>query len=64
MKIGDVDVFRDGRPVAFDPGALREVFRQPSIDIEVRLGLGTGEATAWGTDLSEEYVRINADYTT
>ena len=64
VKIGPLDVFRDGRPVTFDPGALREVFSQPSIDIEVRLGLGTGEATAWGTDLSEEYVRINADYTT
>ena len=64
VKIGPLDVFRDGRPVSFDPGALREVFSQPSIDIELRLGLGTGEATAWGTDLSEEYVRINADYTT
>ena len=64
VKIGDLDVFRDGRPVSFDPGALREVFGRPSIDIEVRLGLGTGEATAWGTDLSEEYVRVNADYTT
>ena len=64
VKIGTLDVFRDGRPVPFDPAALRQVFSQPSIDIEVRLGLGTGEATAWGTDLSEEYVRINADYTT
>ena len=34
------------------------------IDIEVSLGLGNGEATAWGTDLSAEYVHINADYTT
>ena len=64
VKIGPLDVFRDGRPVPFDPAALRQVFSQPSIDIDVELGLGTGEATAWGTDLSEEYVRINADYTT
>ena len=64
VKIGPLDVFRDGRPVPFDPATLRQVFSQPSIDIDVELGLGTGEATAWGTDLSEEYVRINADYTT
>ena len=64
VKIGDVDVFLDGAPVPFDPDALRQVFGQPSIDIELRLGLGQGRATAWGTDLSAEYVRINADYTT
>jgi len=28
------------------------------------LGLADGHAEAWGCDLSEEYVRINADYTT
>ena len=64
VKIGHVDVFRDGAPVPFDPDALRAVFGQPSIDIELRLGLGHGRAIAWGTDLSAEYVRINADYTT
>jgi glutamate N-acetyltransferase/amino-acid N-acetyltransferase len=64
VTIGHLDVFREGTPVPFDPDTLRQVFSQPSIDIEIRLGLGAGEAKAWGTDLSEEYVRINADYTT
>lgn len=64
IRIGDVDVFRHGAPVAFDPAAVRRVFEQKEIDIELRLGLGDARATAWGTDLSEEYVRINADYTT
>ncbi len=64
VRIGHLDVFHDGAPVPFDPDTLRGVFSQPSIDIELHLGLGAGEATAWGTDLSEEYVRINADYTT
>jgi glutamate N-acetyltransferase/amino-acid N-acetyltransferase len=64
VKIGHLDVFRSGAPVPFDPNALRQIFAQPSIDIELRLGLGDGKATAWGTDLSAEYVRINADYTT
>ena len=32
--------------------------------IAVNLNLGSGEATAWGCDLSEEYVTINSEYTT
>ncbi|MDQ2951488.1 MAG: bifunctional glutamate N-acetyltransferase/amino-acid acetyltransferase ArgJ [Chloroflexota bacterium] len=64
VRIGGIDVFKQGTPIAFDPNALRAAFSTADIDIEVALGLGTGEATAWGTDLSEEYVRINADYTT
>ncbi len=64
IRIGGLDVFRDGAPVPFAPDDLRRAFAQEEIDIELSLGLGQGEATAWGTDLSAEYVRINADYTT
>jgi len=64
IRIGSLEVFRTGRPVWFDPDALRAIFSKAEIPIEVELALGAGEATAWGTDLSEEYVRINADYTT
>ncbi|HET7701004.1 MAG TPA: bifunctional glutamate N-acetyltransferase/amino-acid acetyltransferase ArgJ [Candidatus Limnocylindria bacterium] len=64
IRIGDVDVFRDGAPVAFDDAAVRRIFAEPKIAIEVQLGLGQGRAVAWGTDLSAEYVRINAEYTT
>ena len=34
------------------------------ISIRLRVGIGKGSATVWGCDLSEQYVRINADYTT
>ncbi len=64
VRIGSLEVFRAGKPVRFDPDALRQIFSQPYIAIEVELALGAGVATAWGTDLSAEYVRINADYTT
>src|SRR5581483_6031345 len=64
IRIGGIDVFRDGAPVRFEPADLRRAFEQKDIDIELRLGLGSGAALAWGTDLSAEYVRINADYTT
>lgn len=64
IRIGGLDVFRDGTPVRFDPSDLRRAFERTEITIELSLGLGDGEATAWGTDLSAEYVHINADYTT
>ena len=64
VRIGDVVVFDVGAPRAFDAERVRGIISQPQIWIEVELGLGSGKAHAWGTDLSAEYVRINADYTT
>ena len=64
IRIGAVDVFTHGAPALFNPDALRAAFSEKEITIELSLGLGDGVATAWGTDLSAEYVRINADYTT
>jgi glutamate N-acetyltransferase/amino-acid N-acetyltransferase len=64
VRIGGVAVFEKGAPSPFDAGAVRTVFERPDIAIDLDLGLGEGTARAWGTDLSEEYVRINADYTT
>jgi len=43
---------------------VRRAFQQPEIEIVASLGLGPGSAEAWGCDLSAEYVRINAEYTT
>ena len=64
VRIGDVDVFAKGTPCRWDASAVRTVFERPSITIEVDLGVGDATARAWGCDLSAEYVRINADYTT
>ncbi len=64
VRIGDVAVFDKGVPRPFDADAVRTLFAKSEIAIEVDLGLGDSTARAWGTDLSAEYVRINADYTT
>jgi glutamate N-acetyltransferase / amino-acid N-acetyltransferase len=64
VRIGEVVVFDSGAPRAFDAERVRGIISQPQVWIEVELGLGSGKAHAWGTDLSAEYVRINADYTT
>ena len=64
LTIGGLVVFERGAGVDVDLAAVRKAFEQPEIEIVATLGLGDGNAEAWGCDLSEEYVRINADYTT
>lgn len=64
IRIGGIAVFERGAPRPFDAAAVRTVFERADIAIALDLGLGDATARAWGTDLSAEYVRINADYTT
>jgi glutamate N-acetyltransferase/amino-acid N-acetyltransferase len=64
LTVGGLVVFERGAGVDVDLAAVRRAFEQPEIEIVATLGLGEGNAEAWGCDLSEEYVRINADYTT
>ena len=64
LSVGGQVVFTRGAGVDVDLNAVRHAFEQPEIEIVATLGLADGSAEAWGCDLSEEYVRINADYTT
>jgi len=64
LTVGGLVVFERGAGVDVDLSGVRRAFEQPEIEIVATLGLGDGTAEAWGCDLSEEYVRINADYTT
>jgi glutamate N-acetyltransferase/amino-acid N-acetyltransferase len=64
LTIGGLAVFERGAGVDVDLAAVRHAFEQPEIEIVATLGLADGRSEAWGCDLSEEYVRINADYTT
>jgi len=53
----------DGGPVELDRTALRTKLREPEVAITVDVRAGTAEATAWGCDLTYDYVKLNADYT-
>jgi glutamate N-acetyltransferase/amino-acid N-acetyltransferase len=64
LFIGAARVVKDGAPVAFDKKALVKYLNGKEVNITLDLHLGKAEATAWGCDLSEEYVKINAEYTT
>jgi glutamate N-acetyltransferase/amino-acid N-acetyltransferase len=64
LNVGGLTVFTFGAGVKVDLDAVRTAFDKPEIEIEADLGLGEASSEAWGCDLSEEYVRINAEYTT
>jgi len=63
VRIQGVTVFENGAPTEHDPVALRAKMREPQCDIQVVLAEGSAKAVAWGCDLSYDYVKINADYT-
>ncbi len=53
-----------GKIVSTPEDTLKEIMGSKEVIIMVDLGVGSGCATAWGCDLSYDYVRINAEYTT
>ncbi|RIV19184.1 bifunctional glutamate N-acetyltransferase/amino-acid acetyltransferase ArgJ [Alicyclobacillaceae bacterium I2511] len=59
---GEVRVMDEGEPVWFDEDLARQVLHPAEVLIEVQLADGPGQATAWGCDLSYEYVKINGEY--
>ncbi|HOK57078.1 MAG TPA: bifunctional glutamate N-acetyltransferase/amino-acid acetyltransferase ArgJ [bacterium] len=61
IKICGIKVF-EGEPVKFDRELLRELMTKKEIKIEIDLKRGNFSATSWGCDLTEEYVRINREY--
>ena len=63
-RIGEVAVVEGGTPLAFDAAAAHAALSGSEVTITVDLHLGKHEATAWGCDMTEGYVRFNSEYTT
>jgi glutamate N-acetyltransferase/amino-acid N-acetyltransferase len=64
VTMAGIPVLRGGRPIAFDRAAAVKALGAEEIKILVDMRLGAGEAVGWGCDLTEGYVKINAEYTT
>jgi glutamate N-acetyltransferase / amino-acid N-acetyltransferase len=65
LILNGVQLYRAGAPVEFDPAAVsRSLKSNRDVRIELELPLGDGVARFWTSDLTAEYVRLNADYTT
>lgn len=61
---GTIEVCRNGAGVDFSEEKAKEILLENEIDILVDLNDGDSDATAWGCDLTYEYVKINGDYRT
>ena len=63
-KIGDIFVFRNGKPTNFDAKAVSAIISKKEHTITIDLGVGKHHDLCYGCDLSRDYVTINADYHT
>jgi glutamate N-acetyltransferase/amino-acid N-acetyltransferase len=73
LWLGEHQLMAAGQPMAFDRPAASAYMRDraagaylldDTVAIRLSVGAGPGSGRAWGCDLSDQYVRINADYTT
>lgn len=63
-QAGEIAVCQQGAGIAFSEELAKQILTQPEICINVTLDQGEGKATAWGCDLTYDYVKINGDYRT
>ena len=59
-----VQVYKDGVPTQFDEEVAKRIMSQEAVEILVQCGEGNACGTAWGCDLTYDYVKINGDYRT
>ncbi|KAJ4704702.1 Arginine biosynthesis bifunctional protein ArgJ, chloroplastic [Melia azedarach] len=69
ILLGDILLMDGGQPLPFDRAVASKYLRKAgethgTVSIDISVGDGPGSCQAWGCDLSYEYVKINAEYTT
>jgi glutamate N-acetyltransferase/amino-acid N-acetyltransferase len=65
IRFGNLPICSNGgRAAEFDEAAAHDYVAQPEFSIGIQLHQGTGSCVFWTTDLTVEYIRINADYST
>lgn len=63
VDVQGIPVIRAGQQAEFEEGRVRSLLAGDPVEIEIRLGVGEGRATALGCDLTEGYIEENAAYT-
>lgn len=64
ITANDVTLFESGKVVPFVEKDVRKKLEAPEITVELDLGMGEAETTIYTSDLSYDYIKINAEYTT
>lgn len=61
-KAGKMLIYKDGMATDYSEEEATEILSEPEVTVLVDMKMGTETATAWGCDLTYDYVKINADY--
>ncbi len=61
---GHITLMSDGEPQSVDEDQATAILSEPFVAVHINLKDGVAETTAWGCDLSYDYVKINGDYRT
>lgn len=61
-RVGRIAVCRNGAGVDFSEDEAKKILTEDEIEIYIELNAGNAKATAWGCDLTYDYVKINGDY--
>lgn len=64
VSIGPIKVVENGLPCFFDEEEAKNYLKQENVCLTVQLNQGDAEVTAWGCDLTYDYIKINASYRT
>ncbi|HRX46357.1 MAG TPA: bifunctional glutamate N-acetyltransferase/amino-acid acetyltransferase ArgJ [Spirochaetota bacterium] len=64
IYLDDKPLFLKGKPTDIDYSSLEESLKKRNYTIKIDIGLGTGESIMFTTDISYDYVKINAQYST
>ncbi|GMH26425.1 hypothetical protein Nepgr_028268 [Nepenthes gracilis] len=69
ISLGEIMLMDCGQPLSFDRVAASDYLKQVgevhgTVEIHISVGNGPGKGRAWGCDLSYDYIKINAEYTT
>ena len=64
IYINDIHIVDEGKAIAFNTQSVVSALGDEDVNITVDLQVGAGSGTAWGSDLTEEYVVFNSAYTT
>jgi glutamate N-acetyltransferase/amino-acid N-acetyltransferase len=59
---GKIEVFHKGTPLDFDEDEALRIMKADAVTVFANMNEGSSSATAWGCDLTYDYVKINADY--
>ncbi len=64
LRMNGVGIYESGSPTKYDEKTLSESMATGEVEIQLQFQIGSQSITYWTCDLTSEYIRLNADYTT